>query len=564
MKKSNSYWDKRALDRYNATELKSQQATERIKKIYRQAYHNVEKELESVYKNYSDSAGIDQQKLKEILSKSQTEKTFKQLKRQGLDKYIQDNYKARISRLEQIQAQIYAKAKMIYPKEELEQTMLYKSVLNDSYYKTVYDTQMGTGYNFSFSQLDKNTMNTLLSEKWSGKNYSDRIWKNTDILAERLSTVVSAGLISGEGIEKMARQIRNEFNTANYYAERLVRTESSYFHNQADMMAYQDLDVDKYVFVATLDNRTSEICQEMDNKKFDYDKIEVGVNFPPLHPNCRSTTRGYLGEYAENLLKRRARNPITGKTEIIDNISYKEWLKKYNLSNNKAGVFTSSQNVKYNSVALGKLDKTLVETNVNRLTNLLDKYPKVAKFVKDKGLIFGAKDINAIAVTSHSYDMKKLGIHLSNNYYKDKTTYMDAIKKGKRTGLFMPCSDKSIEKYALNHEFGHLVETYLINEYNIHNPKEYGAFKIKIESAKNEYQIKKAFTDYEGKICDNIAQDIYGIALKNNKNFNLNNNISKYGKENSREFFAECFANMTSGKPNELGKAMEEYLKGVM
>ena len=564
MAKSSNYWDKRALDRYNITELKTKKATERMKKIYRQAYYNVNKELESVYKNYSDSTGLDIQKLKELLIKSETEKTFNELKKQGLDKYVQENYKARINRLEQIKAQIYGKAKMVYSKEELEQTMLYDSVLNDNYYKTIYDTQMGTGYNFSFSKIDNNTMNSLLSEKWSGKNYSQRIWKNTDILAERLSTVVGAGLISGQSIEKISRQIRKEFDVAKYYSDRLARTESNYFHNQADMLAYQEMGVDKYVFVATLDSRTSEICQSMDNKKFDYDKIEVGVNYPPLHPNCRSTTRGYLGEEAERMLKRRSRNPITGKTETVDNIPYNEWLKRNNMVDNRYGMARSIYNIKYNTNSLGALDKNLVEINVKQLNKLLNKYPKVAEFVKDKGLIFGGKNTKAIAITSHGYDMTRIGIHLSNEYYKNERTYTNIIKNAIKTKQFMPCSENNIKKYALNHEFGHLVETHLINEYNIHNPKEYEAFKFKIENAKTKYEVRKAFKDYEGKICDNIAQDIYGIALKNNKDFKLNDNLSKYGKESSSEFFAECFANMTSGKPNELGRAMEEYLKGVM
>lgn len=52
--------------------------------------------------------------------------------------------------------------------------------------------------------------------------------------------------------------------------------------------------------------------------------------------------------------------------------------------------------------------------------------------------------------------------------------------------------------------------------------------------------------------------------LMNIKHFDLNKNLSLYGKTKSQEFFAEYFANMVSGKPNELGKAIEEYLKGVM
>lgn len=349
MAKSSSYWDKRAIKRLNDAEKTSDVYIKRIKKIYDQAYKDIDKEIARVYKNYSKETGLDTQKLRELLTRSETKKTWEQMKRQGLDKYIKDNYKSRISRLEQIQAQIYAKAKQIYPKEELEQTMCYKGVINNSYYKAVYDTQMGTGYEFSFNKIDNRLTNALLNEKWSGGNYSGRIWGNTDILADSLSQVLGGALLSGQSIEKTTKQIKDRFNVSKYYAERLVRTETNHFNNEADAMAYEEMGIDKYVFVATLDSRTSKKCQNMDNKVFDYKDKEVGVNFPPLHPNCRSKTRGYLGEEMEKTLKRRAKNPITGQTEIIDNISYKDWLKQHNVVDTKNNMFRTSQNVIYNT-----------------------------------------------------------------------------------------------------------------------------------------------------------------------------------------------------------------------
>ena len=564
MNKSASYWDKRAIQRMSDAEKSSNTYINRIKKIYEQAYKNIDQEINRVYKNYSKETGLDIQKLKELLTKKETDKVWKTLKRQGLDKYIKNNYKSRISRLEQIQAQIYAKAKLIYSKEELQQTMCYKGVINESYYKAVYDTQMGTGYDFGFNRIDNNVTTALLNEKWSGKNYSERIWGNTDILAESVSQIVGAGILSGQSIQKTSKQIRDRFKVGKYYSERLVRTETNHFNNEADAMAYEEMGIDKYVFVATLDNRTSAICQSMDNKIFKYKDKEVGTNFPPLHPNCRSKTRGYLGKEAEKNLQRRARNPITGKSEIIDNISYKDWLKQYNIDSNKNGMFKTNQNVIYNTKTLSKVNNKLVKTNANQLSNLLKKYPKVEKFVKEKSLMFGAKNIDAIAVTSHSYDMKKLGIDLSSKYYNNYDKYHKTIKDKVKEGWFMPCSNKCIDTYALNHEFGHLIENYLINEYNISNPAEYANFKTKINTATSQAQVRKAYKEYEGKICDKISQEIYDIALKNNKDFKLNDNLSKYGYEKSQEFFAECFANMESGKPNELGKAMKEYLKGVM
>jgi len=333
MAKTSNYWDKRALKRLTEAEKSSNKYIKRVKAVYEQAYKDIDRQLASIYKNYSKETGLDTQKLKELLTRSETKKTWEQMKRQGLDKYIKDNYKSRISRLEQLQAQIYAKAKMIYPKEELQNTMCYKGVINQSYYKTMYDTQMGTGYNFNFSTIDDSMIDALLSDPWSGKNYSQRIWGNTDILANSLSEILGGALLSGQSIQRTAKQIRDRFNVSKYYAERLIRTETNHFNNEVDAMAYEELGLDKYVFVATLDNRTSEICQDMDNKVFKFSEREEGVNYPPLHPNCRSKTRAYLGKEEEKNLQRRARNPITGKTELIDNISYKDWIKQYTQTN---------------------------------------------------------------------------------------------------------------------------------------------------------------------------------------------------------------------------------------
>ncbi len=372
MTKTSNYWDRRALRRLTDAEKISEEHITRIKKIYEQAYRDVSKEIERTYKAYAKDTGLDVDKLRELLTKKETDKVWKTLKRQGLDKYIKNNYKSRISRLEQIQAQIYGKAKLIYPKEEFEQTMAYKGVINDSYYKAIYDTQKGLGYDFSFNKIDNNTINLLLNEKWSGLNYSQRIWKNTDYLADALSYTIGGAMLSGQSIEKTTRQIKERFNVSKYYAERLVRTETNHFHNEADAMAYESMDIKKYVFVATLDSRTSEICQNHDNKVYNYKDKETGVNYPPLHPNCRSKTRGYISEEVERTLKRRARNPITGKTEVIDNISYKDWAKKNGLIAPKMTV-KSDKIIKKPTENTQKLTKTpKVQYNTSTLLEKLD------------------------------------------------------------------------------------------------------------------------------------------------------------------------------------------------
>ena len=337
---SEKYWDARATKRLTEVEKQSDEYIKRVKKIYVQANRDIKKQIANIYKNYSKETGLDIHTLKTLLSKNETDKFWKTLEGKGLKKYVQDNYKARINRLEQLQGQLYARAKEIYEEEFKTVYGHYRSIINESYNKTIYDTQIGLGYDFSFNKLDDKMIETVLNTKWYGANYSNRIWGNTEILANKLNETLGGALVSGKPYYKVTEEISETFEIAQYYAERLIRTESNHFNAEAEALAYEELGVEKYVFVATLDNRTSEMCQEHDGKVYYFKDKKTGVNYPPLHPNCRSTTRGYLGEEEEKMLKRRARNPTTGKTEIIDNISYKDWMKKYVTNEGKDAIIS--------------------------------------------------------------------------------------------------------------------------------------------------------------------------------------------------------------------------------
>ena len=372
MAKPDAYWDKRAIRRLTDAEKQGEEYIKRIQKMYDRASRNVQRDIEAVYARYSKKTGLDVQTLKQLLTASQSEKTWAEMKRRGLDKYVKANYKARITRLEQIQAQIYAKVKEIYTEEQLEHTECYKGVINDTYYKAIYDTQMGTGYDFAFATIDENMMSSLLNNPWSGKNYSARIWANTDILADSLCEIIGGALISGQSIAKTTKQIRDRFGVAKHYAQRLVRTEINFFNNEADAMAYEEMDVDKYVFLATLDTRTSLICQELDSKVFPLKNRRVGENYPPMHPNCRSKTRAYMGAEVEATLKRRARDPITGKNEVIGNMSYKEWYDSKVKQHGQAEVdkaFKMSKNTSADRKQYNQYKARLGEKNVGTFDN---------------------------------------------------------------------------------------------------------------------------------------------------------------------------------------------------
>lgn len=326
---SEKYWDDRAIKRLTEVEKQSNEYIKRVKKIYIQANRDIKKQIANIYKNYSKETGLDIHTLKTLLSKDETDKFWKTLDGKGLKQYVQDNYKVRINRLEQLQGQLYARAKELYGEELKTLYGHYRGIINETYNKTIYDTQIGTGYDFAFNKLDEKTIEALLNEKWYGKNYSQRIWRNTDVFASRISEILGGAMSTGKPYYKTANEVAEIFGVAQYYAERLIRTETNHFNAEAEALAYEELGVEKYVFVATLDNRTSETCQNHDGKVYNFKDKKTGVNYPPLHPNCRSTIRGYFGE-EEKILKRRAKDPITGEIEYIDNMNYEQWKKHIN------------------------------------------------------------------------------------------------------------------------------------------------------------------------------------------------------------------------------------------
>jgi SPP1 gp7 family putative phage head morphogenesis protein len=70
---------------------------------------------------------------------------------------------------------------------------------------------------------------------------------------------------------------------------RLIRTEGTYVFNEAQAKTWENSGIEEYVYSAFLDKRTSDICQNLDGQTFKWSDREPGVNFPPMHPNCRST-----------------------------------------------------------------------------------------------------------------------------------------------------------------------------------------------------------------------------------------------------------------------------------
>ncbi len=247
-----------------------------------------------------------------------------------------------ISRLESLKLQTQQSLEVLYGNQLdiVDKTM--RNIYSESLYRTAFEVQKGFGVGFAFDKLDENRLSKVIGKPWAmdGVNFSNRIWKNKEKLINELHSTLVRNIISGSDPAKAIKEIENKMNVSRSAAGRLIMTESAYFSSVAQKDMFNELDVEKYQIVATLDNRTSEICSELDGKVFDMKDYEAGVTAPPFHPNCRTTTIPYFDDWEELGVdpERIARDEEGNNYYVPADMTYKEWKKKYTINNNNDAI----------------------------------------------------------------------------------------------------------------------------------------------------------------------------------------------------------------------------------
>lgn len=323
---------------------KAEKQADQFDKVYQEAKIYLDKEINKIFDKFQRDYGLSQVDARQVLKNMKDKKDLNELRKvlearpndPNIQRLLADldspAYSFRMKRLERLSDDLDRMRESIYHSEKTGSDAFYSDLMKDSYYKATFDLQQQTGLAYGFSGLPESEIKHLQSFSWlgDGRTYSTDIWKNTGKLTSSIKDELLISLMTGRDTRETAQAIAERFNVGQNDARRLVRTESAFFHNQMELLSYEEADIEKYIFVAVLDKRTSRICQEHDNQVYDRDKAVPGVNCPPMHPWCRSTTVGYDEDADYSKLKRRARNPVTGKTELVPaDMTYKEWYSKY-------------------------------------------------------------------------------------------------------------------------------------------------------------------------------------------------------------------------------------------
>lgn len=336
------YWKQRFTQLEAAQNRKGATAYLEMEKQYKAAQNELEAQIARWYQRFADSNSISLAQAKQWL-KGQDLAEFKWDVKEYI-KYGKENAingawmqelenassKFHISRLEALQIQTQNSLETMFAQQMGTMKKALSDVYASGYYHTAYTVQQGFGLGWDIAGLDQAQIEKVLSKPWAvdGYNFSTRIWNSKTKLIGEVHNELSKNLLTGADPQKAIDSLAKKMGTSKSNAGRLVMTEQAYFSSAAQKDCFNDLDVEEYEIVATLDSHTSDICRSLDGKVFKMSDYKPGVTAPPFHVYCRSTTAPHFKDNF-NAGERAARG-ADGKTYYVpDDVTYSEWKRAF-------------------------------------------------------------------------------------------------------------------------------------------------------------------------------------------------------------------------------------------
>lgn len=129
----------------------------------------------------------------------------------------------------------------------------------------------------------------VINKIWcaDGKHWSSRIWTHKDELANKVRNGIIDCISRGVSKDELTKELMRIYGTEFYKADRIARTELSYVQGQSTLNRFKEMGVGYYKIITAHDGRVCDKCADLDGKIFPIDKAEIGVNYPPIHPNGR-------------------------------------------------------------------------------------------------------------------------------------------------------------------------------------------------------------------------------------------------------------------------------------
>lgn len=298
------YWSERQAKLNAQLEKDEAKLNAKLEKEYKSIEAELEKEIGAYYSKYGKDNVIEYRKL--LLELPEADKNLLYKKMDAFaNKYPQYAHLMpvresiyKLNRLEGLEHDIYI--------NQCEVGAITEKELKSHLERLALKSYLAAG---GRNLLNVYAIEKLVNKKWlDGENFSTRIWGNVDLVAKHLQNEFRNSIIRGDAYERNIQAMMRKFGVNRSNARRLIYTEGTFVMNEASMTAFEG-DYERYKYSALMDSKTSSMCRNLNGKVFKIKDREAGVNFPPMHPNCRSSYTIVIGdeelayEIAEKSLK---------------------------------------------------------------------------------------------------------------------------------------------------------------------------------------------------------------------------------------------------------------------
>ena len=444
-----SYWKKRFEALEAASNKYGIETYRKIEPAFDSAFRQIESEITLWYERLAKNNGVTMQEARQWLNANELKEfqwDVQEYIKYGRENAINQQWikelenasaKYHISRLEALKVRTQQAVEVAFGNELDEVDAMVKKIFTNDYYHSIYEMQKGFNIGWEIGQIDERKLEKIVSSPWAtdGKHFSERIWNSRTQLVSELHNQLTRTCILKKGPDDAIRAISRKFAVSKNQAGRLVMTEQAYFHSVAQQEAFKELDVEEFEIVATLDSKTSEICQEMDGKHFPMKDYEPGVTAPPFHPWCRSVTVPYFDD--EFSLGERAARDEDGKTYYVPaDMTYPEW--------KQAMVDNTRENV---------IIKSAKDNGINGVVNINPKPLNLKNYSFDNTHINAQRQHNVTREEAEKF-MNEAAVSLTRwngqfvNYYGENgAVYIDTKNKVIKTAFKKEEFDEKINNF---------------------------------------------------------------------------------------------------------------------
>lgn len=340
---NSAYWKKRFRAIEQQANVTGANSLNYIVEQYRQAMQEIEAQLAKWYVRFARNNDINLHEAKKQLSGNALKEfqwTVREYIQYGEENALNGAWmkqlenasaKRHITRLDALKLQNQAAIEALFGKQEQSLTRALRKVYPTSYYHTCYEVQKAFEIGWDIASVDEKKLAAALSTPWTldGGTFSDRLWNNKQKLIQTTQSALTRGILTGKKPDELINEMQSKMNASRSNAGRLVMTETAAISAMGQKDAFQDLGVEEFEIVETLDNKTCEVCAEMDGQHFPMSEYAVGVTAPPFHPWCRGCTCPHFHDEFTADSQRIARTADGEQYYVPGDTMYQEWKKAF-------------------------------------------------------------------------------------------------------------------------------------------------------------------------------------------------------------------------------------------